>query len=261
METLSATDRTTRPLLGALRPEWQRMSEGLSIAKIHPASLSWELDPVLQIDWFRMSRRFFPPHPHAGFSAVTLMLPNSAGGFINRDSLGDASAIPPGAMHWTEAARGMMHEEVPQIEGLECHGLQIFVNLPARFKLAAPAVYHVEREQLQPVVLGGAKVYCYVGDFAGLRRGAVAPRTTVALWTIALEAHAPLALPLPPDWNLSLLVTEGAIVVDGQTYPEGSVLGFGHGDLVRIEPGATPAGAVVLAGPALREPLAVSGPS
>ncbi|WP_088318155.1 pirin family protein [Kineosporia sp. R_H_3] len=71
------------------------------------------LDPFLSITDFRMSRPTFAPHPHAGFSAVTYMFRDSAGSFRNRDSLGDVSLIGPGDLHWTQAARGMMHEEIP----------------------------------------------------------------------------------------------------------------------------------------------------
>ena len=61
------------------------------------------LDPFLNVDDFRMSQPTFPPHPHAGFSAVTLMLEDSRGAFVNRDSLGDRSRIAPGGVHWTMA--------------------------------------------------------------------------------------------------------------------------------------------------------------
>jgi hypothetical protein len=97
------------------------------------------LDPFLSVDHFRMSQPTFPPHPHAGFSAVTYMFEDSPGGFINRDSLGDVSRIGPGALHWTQAARGMMHEEIPERRGVEGHGLQMFVNLRADHKQPPPA--------------------------------------------------------------------------------------------------------------------------
>jgi redox-sensitive bicupin YhaK (pirin superfamily) len=49
------------------------------------------MDPFLNIDDFTMSQATFPPHPDAGFSAVTCMLEDSQGAFTNRDSLGDRS--------------------------------------------------------------------------------------------------------------------------------------------------------------------------
>ena len=98
-------------------------SSGLTIAQLHADVLGASLDPFLMCDCFWMAQPFFPPHPHAGFSAVTYMLPESDGGFVNRDSLGHRNLIRPGALHWTEAARGVMHEEVPITPGLSCQGL------------------------------------------------------------------------------------------------------------------------------------------
>jgi redox-sensitive bicupin YhaK (pirin superfamily) len=60
-----------------------------------------DMDPFIGIDSYTMPQPFFGPHPHAGMSAVTLMLPEAEGGFINRDSLGDRSIIGPGDLHWT----------------------------------------------------------------------------------------------------------------------------------------------------------------
>ena len=102
------------------------------------------LDPFINLDDFRMSEPTFPPHPHAGFSAVTYMFEDSAGAFTNRDSLGDHSRIGPGSLHWTQAAAGMMHEEIPEQRGLVCHGLQMFVNLRSDHKNAAPRAFHVD---------------------------------------------------------------------------------------------------------------------
>lgn len=59
------------------------------------------IDPVLNIDWFEMSAPTFPPHPHAGFSAVTYLFADSPNGFINRDSMGETQDIRPGGLHWS----------------------------------------------------------------------------------------------------------------------------------------------------------------
>jgi redox-sensitive bicupin YhaK (pirin superfamily) len=129
------------------------------------ASLRGHLLPmghVLNVDHFHMRLPTFPPHPHAGFSAVTYMLPWSGGAFTNRDSAGDRSRIGPGALHWTRAGAGMMHEEVPELPGQDCEGLQIFVKLPQQHELAPPRAYHLDvpprlgPPEAEVRVLGGA---------------------------------------------------------------------------------------------------------
>ena len=106
------------------------------------------LDPFLNLDDFHMSQPTFPPHPHAGFSAVTYLFEDSKGSFQNRDSRGNAQRIGPGAIHWTEAASGVIHEEVPTVPGVDCHGLQMFVNLPVSRHVAQPRALHLDAKQV-----------------------------------------------------------------------------------------------------------------
>lgn len=123
---------------------------------------------VLNVDHFKMSEPTFPPHPHAGFSAVTYMLPWSKGAFINRDSLGDRSIIAPGDLHWTLAGSGMMHEEIPAAAGTICAGLQIFVKLRAGNELAKPRAFHVTAADFPRVLDGASEARILVGAWQGV---------------------------------------------------------------------------------------------
>ena len=51
--------------------------------------------PLMGIDHAWMSAPTFPPHPHAGFSAVTCLFLDSETGMANRDSQGNATFIFP----------------------------------------------------------------------------------------------------------------------------------------------------------------------
>jgi redox-sensitive bicupin YhaK (pirin superfamily) len=53
------------------------MAPGFEVAGARHEHLGRPLDPFLAADAFAMAQPFFPPHPHAGFSAVTYMLPES----------------------------------------------------------------------------------------------------------------------------------------------------------------------------------------
>ncbi len=106
------------------------------------------LDPFLNLDDFHMAQPTFPPHPHAGFSAVTYLFEDSQGSFQNRDSRGNRQGIGPGALHWTEAASGVIHEEVPTVRGVDCHGLQMFVNLPVARHRSEPRALHLDAKQV-----------------------------------------------------------------------------------------------------------------
>jgi redox-sensitive bicupin YhaK (pirin superfamily) len=226
----------------------------------------YSLDPFLSLDDFQMSAPTFPPHPHAGFSAVTYLFENSPGAFINRDSLGDRSRIGPGAMHWTQAARGMMHEEIPESPGTVCHGLQMFVNLRSDHKNATPRAFHVEARDVPLVMLGeGARVRVLAGHFAGARSALTELLTPVLLLDVHLTGGASAILPIDAEWNCFAMSISGA----GAAGPQGErtairthdAIGFADdGDQVAVTAGAEGLHVLVGAGRPLGEPVVFGGP-
>lgn len=248
----------TRALEAVLALPRQSRAPGLAIAQLHESVLGRPLDPFLMCDCFEMAEPFFPPHPHAGFSAVTYMLRDSANGFVNRDSRGDRSLIQPGDLHWTEAARGMMHEEVPIIRGAVCHGLQLFVNLPAREKLAEPRVYHLDADAVPRLRQPGAELRVLAGTFAGAA-SPVQPRTACALVDVELEPEAHIELSIEASWNAVGLLVQGGLA-DHAAAPIAALRFAAHGDGLALAAGPKGATVILLLGAPLREPLAFGGP-
>lgn len=226
------------------------------------SSASFSIDPFLNLDDFVMSEPTFPPHPHAGFSAVTYMFEDSAGAFMNRDSLGDRSRIEPGAIHWTQAARGMMHEEVPERRGDACHGLQMFVNLADRHKHAAPAAFHASRPEVPEVQpTPGARVRVLAGVF----RKVASPLTQLLTPLTFLEVHlAPgvvVEIDAPRAHNAFVMIVGGRGSVAEATVEAHDALRFAHdGDLVRLEGGVGGMQLLFGEGAPIGEPVVFGGP-
>lgn len=239
-------------------------SAGLSIAQLHTEHLPDHLDPFLAFDHFEMAEPFFPPHPHAGFSAVTYMFPQSANGFLNRDSRGERIDIPPGALHWTGAGRGIMHEETPLRRGVVCHGLQIFVNLPASKKWMDPLVLHLDGAEVPKVSAGGALVRVVTGNHAGVA-SPLRPPTDVTLLDVTLEPNGAVEHAVPVGESRFAYVIDGAIETGAPgevvTVKRGAAVGFGdEGDRIRIKAVGGPAHVVLAGGTPLREPAVFYGP-
>lgn len=122
-------------------------------------------DPVLNVDAFRMSEPTFDPHPHAMFSAVTILSEESVTSMLNRDSKGDQSIIEPGGVHWTTAGSGIVHEETPLEVGKVVSGFQVFVNLPRSKKWIAPFAQHLKPADVPVAKIGSVKVRVLAGEF------------------------------------------------------------------------------------------------
>jgi redox-sensitive bicupin YhaK (pirin superfamily) len=222
------------------------------------------LDPFMGVDHAWMSAPTFPPHPHAGFSAVTYLFLDSETGIANRDSLGNSVLIEPGGLHWTAAGRGVIHEENPAVLGSTTHLLQIFVNLPRDRQEAAPFALTLAPQDVPVVQRPGVRIRVPLGSF-GDARSPLVPPTDVTLLDISLDAGAALDLPLPAGHQAFVMPIFGSAELDGET--------FGLDNLgVPIRPAATdattfkligePGGAkvAVFIGRPLHQPVLSNGP-
>ena len=220
------------------------------------------LDPFLSITEFHMSEPTFAPHPHAGFSAVTYLFRDSAGSFVNRDSLGDHSVIGPGALHWTQAAHGMMHEEIPMVRGVDCHGMQLFVNLSPAHKTAPPRAFHVDAAEV-PVVRPADGITVHV--VAGAAFGAASPLTEllteVALLDVSLDAGVAATIPVSVADRAVVLILAGEVSIGGRALAQHVVATLdGPEGSIAVTASADGATFLVLTGAPIGAPVVFGGP-
>lgn len=174
--------------------------------QLNSTSLGADIGPFVDLSEFEMSQPVFRPHPHAGFSVVTYMFEDSPGTFRNRWSMGEEVTIPPGALHWTQAGAGMMHEEIP-IE-------------PDEVVEITPA--DGVRTRLLAGTLGDAS--------AGL-----AVRHDLTFAEVHLDPDATVELPAPLEANAFVFVQRGAVEADAKRIDAGSAAAFApDGDHVSL---------------------------
>jgi quercetin 2,3-dioxygenase len=93
------------------------------------------------------------PHPHRGFAPVTFMLQGEG---YHKDSAGHDALISAGDAQWMFAGKGILHSEGPSEQLLREGGvhelIQIWINVPARYKSDVPSYQSAPKEQ-QPQVL------------------------------------------------------------------------------------------------------------
>lgn len=99
------------------------------------------LDPFLLLDVFETDQASdyiggFPDHPHRGFETVTYLL---AGRMRHKDNAGHEGIIEAGGVQWMTAGKGIIHSEMPEQEDGLLQGFQLWINLPAKAKMQAPA--------------------------------------------------------------------------------------------------------------------------
>ncbi|MDL2357841.1 MAG: pirin family protein [Pseudomonadota bacterium] len=159
----------------------------------------------------------FGPHPHRGFETVTFIID---GMLTHQDSAGHESIMRAGGVQWMTAGRGIVHAEISPRQFLRDGGplelLQLWINLPARLKMSAPAYTGLQREQIPALAAGdGVTLHLVAGQWQGVA-GPVASLTGVFMSTIALRAGASLRLPDLLARTVFLYVVRGSISIAGQ---------------------------------------------
>jgi redox-sensitive bicupin YhaK (pirin superfamily) len=158
-------------------------------------------------------------HPHRGFETVTIVYD---GEVSHRDSSGGGGTIGPGEVQWMTAAAGIVHEEYHgerfAKEGGPFEMVQLWVNLPARDKMAAPGYQGITRDQIPEVSLpeGAGVARIIAGDLNGTA-GPARTFTPMQVWDLRLKAGHTVTLPAAEGHTTAPLVLRGRLrLVDGQ---------------------------------------------
>jgi redox-sensitive bicupin YhaK (pirin superfamily) len=235
-----------------------------------------ELDPFIMMD--QMGEVEYAPyepkgtswHPHRGFETVTYLLD---GTFLHQDSHGGGGVIQNGGTQWMTAGAGILHIETPPedlvISGGLFHGFQLWVNLPAKDKFAAPAYQNLEGEQVTLLASadGGALLRLIAGDLGGVK-GPGSTHTPITLVHATVTPGAQLSLPWQPDFNalIYVLAGNGTVGVEQRPIHTGQAAVLGAGDRLTVaasqqQDSRHPALEVLLlGGQPIREPMAQYGP-
>lgn len=245
-------------LSSAISSQQSASSGAFAVRAIDLAAFGEWASPVLVLDHFRVTGRPFPPHPHAGFSAVTYVFEDSQGGLRSRDSLGNDLVTGPGGIAWTEAGSGLLHEEVPADSGRELHAVQIFVNLSAKNKLVAPRLLRTEGAEVPEWrSIAGDRVRVVVGSFHEIR-SSLTPSEPFSLLDVWLQDE--ISFDLAEGHNSLIYVLSGKVRArtdDGKEQEIGAeqaIALHGHGRVL-LQQTIRPAHLLILLGAEIHEPL------
>lgn len=202
-------------------------------------------------------------HPHRGFETVTIVY---AGEVEHRDSTGAGGKIGPGDVQWMTAASGILHEEFHSHEFTKTGGtlemVQLWVNLPAKDKMADPGYQTLVNADIPSVALPNAagRVRVIAGEFDG-RRGPARTFTPMDVWDVRLNQGGKTDWRVAAGRTLALIVLHGTVQVNGERLArEGELVCFDRaGSEISIEANNV-ATLLLLSGEPIDEPIAGYGP-
>jgi hypothetical protein len=212
-------------------------------------------------------RRGVGQHPHRGFETVTIVY---AGEVEHRDSTGRGGVIGPGDVQWMTAGAGILHEEFHSSDYARSGGafemVQLWVNLPARNKMAPPGYQAIADADIPVVALTdvtgkpAGQVRVIAGEF-GDARGPAHTFTPMNVWDVRVDAGRTVSVSLPEGWTSLLVVLDGTIEVNGETVLRAAQMATlsAQGREIALEANGD-AKLLLLAGEPIDEPVVGHGP-
>lgn len=227
------------------------------------------ISPFLLLDYG--DPHFFPPnttgrprgvgqHPHRGFETVTIVYD---GEVSHRDNHGGGGTIGPGDVQWMTAGAGVVHEEFHSKAYSEKGGpfrmIQLWVNLPAKDKMAHPKYQAILNSEIPAIPYEGGKARIIAGEFEG-SKGPASTYTPINIWDVQQATAGKVKLDLPDGHTSMLVVLAGQIEVEGRKINPASIARFTvEGEGVEFEASADTR-LLVLTGEPIREPVVGHGP-
>ncbi len=249
------------------------VGDGFRVHNFIPGSAGLNMkrmDPFIMLDY--NSKFYFSPsekprgvgvHPHRGFETVTIAY---KGKVAHQDSSGGGGVISEGDVQWMTAASGVLHKEFHE-ENFSKNGgdfqmVQLWVNLPAKYKMSKPKYQAIANNQIPRYKLenSGSEIEVIAGDYKNVK-GAASTFTPVYLLNAKLNEGAMAEFSFPENYNTALLVIEGSIKInENDEVPANNFVLFKNKgetfDIVAKENSTV----LILSGEPINEPIAAKGP-
>lgn len=249
------------------------VGDGFRVHNFIPSAYHLEMErmnPFIVLDY--NSKFYFPAsdkprgvgvHPHKGFETVTIAY---KGRIAHHDSSGGGGIIGEGDVQWMTAASGILHKEYHEESWSKAGGdfqmVQLWVNLPAKYKLSNPKYQAITNSQINRFILenGQGEIEVIAGQFKNIK-GAASTFSPINLFNAKLNKGAKTEFNFPAKFNTALLVIEGNISVNDSELVKVDhfVLFENKGETFTVLANEVST-VLILSGEPINEPIAAHGP-
>ena len=244
--------------------------DGIPVTRAFPVSEMRELDPFLLFDHFGPihyepgGATGVPAHPHCGFEAITYLL---GGEVDHKDSWGGQAAIETGDIQWMTTGSGLVHSELVtekfKKSGGVMQGLQIWVNLPKKYKKVKPWYQHIKKNNI-PIFKENEniEIKVLVGEVKGIKSD-VQTYSPVSIFDVQFSAPEKIDLKILSDQVTIVYVIDGELQFseENKIATKGQMIHFDQSsDTINLTSISENGSYLVLAGKPLNELVTRYGP-
>ncbi len=237
-----------------------RDGAGVELVRVLGHDTAEEFDPILMLDSFDSTdpdqyTAGFPMHPHRGIETITYVY---RGQITHRDSLGNEDTIADGEVQWMTAGSGILHEEkLPAAERLL--GVQLWLNMPAKNKMSAPAYNSIKTSQIQEIMLDNGKLRLLAGEYEDTK-GYASKYLPLDFYDLHLDPNASAVINTDRERSVMIFTLSGDAYIGGELVREKTAVKLTSGDHVEIMATDKNAQVLFVSSTFLNEPVAWGGP-
>ena len=221
-------------------------------------------DPFLMLDEFGSENKDdyiggFPPHPHRGIETVTYML---SGEFEHEDSTGAKGKMSSGDVQWMKTGGGIIHSEMPAMTEGKLHGFQLWVNMPAKFKMNKPEYIYIDAKEMQVHQDNEKKINIIAGKFDKSEGPVKGHNVEPVYFDIEIEKEKEFTFNLPSTHNSLIYLIEGEVKVGEQNHDsvkDSTLIVLTRGEKLKVSC-LTKSKFLLISGKPIGEPIARGGP-
>jgi quercetin 2,3-dioxygenase len=234
---------------------------GVKLKRIFAHDHTKLTDPFLLLDHFGSDNpddyiKGFPWHPHRGIETVTYML----GGTVEHgDNIGNAGTIGPGDIQWMTAGGGVIHQEMPKPSKGMMHGLQLWVNLPAKNKMMGPRYRGILEDEVPVVKIRGGEVRVIAGAYKNITGPVQELVIDIEYLDVRLKKEMTLSHAAKKGYTSFCYLIEGTGEFDDMKLEKAQLILFTEAGSIAIK-AIEDIRYIFVAGKPIKEPIAWGGP-
>lgn len=233
---------------------------GVSLVRVLGNQTVDVYDPILMLDSFDSHNpddytAGFPMHPHRGIETISLIV---QGNMVHKDSLGNEDAITDGEVQWMTAGSGILHEEsLPASERML--GVQLWLNLPAKYKMCAPEYHSIKKDEIKEIDIDGGILRLISGQYK--KETGFAPKySPLDYYHIILDKNKKFTIDMEEDKSVMVFLLLGGAKIAGEIIQEKTAVKLTQGTSLDIESLDEEAQILFLSSDRLDEPISWGGP-
>jgi redox-sensitive bicupin YhaK (pirin superfamily) len=233
---------------------------GVNLVRVLGHNTVQDFDPILMLDSFDSTNpddytAGFPMHPHRGIETISYVY---LGKMTHRDSLGNEDTISDGEVQWMTAGSGILHEEkLPASERML--GVQLWLNLPAKSKMTAPAYHSIKNDEIKEFLLEAGKLRLLAGEYQG-QKGFMSSYLPLDYYDIHLYPDASIVINTESDRSVMAFTLLGDAYIGDELIKEKTAVKLTSGDSVLIKATDRNTQVLFISSTLLDEPVAWGGP-